>query len=758
MIKKLILTRYGKFSDKSFEFSGVNVFFGKNEAGKTTIFDAIFEKICKPKGNASHSKELKKRYGDSQNRVLSVAYDGDEFSYDEDEFLNLYAVKAGDISNVLSPKNDWVSKIQSSLFTGGIDPAVICKELEGFSSKDGKVKHMKDITGKQKEIEKLNESLKKMQTERDSILKSEKEISKSSDELSKLSGNIKSTENQIEKNKKIIETQEKLRRKNNLFGVIDKINAHSELSNKIAGLSIYEKDCSAEAERLSESVQKAKNDCNTLGVKAESAAKEIESLQKESDEIKRKAESMSIRINPLTQLFDFIENECPKSLVRQSVVYNKPLAAAGFIFLLAGVLTALYMGFSPAGLGIMAAGAIAAIVLLFVSRKTITVQETPEIESFTRKAVKRWNEITGGGEHDLRTLSELREEIIKFKSDYSQALNIHSQLAEKINNKNDLLKKAQSEYRIAETDLKNAEDALSLWYQKMNVKDLRQYGGRISEYETVKKQLLSVESELKQELLNFQCDNFQELKTKAETLASQLESELSGIEKLSDAELGKLKNEVNELSSKLESLRSQEKSISEKYNKGSGQISGALGNMPETIASLQHQIALLTRELRDLEINRRAAGFAAKIFEEISKDSSLQFGIVSRDIAERFSDFLPVAESVRLGSFNSNDIAVMDAGGEFRQPEQLSTGTRDAFWFAARLSLALKANPEGRGIIILDEPFHAFDKERVEKAVRLLKKFRDNTKWQVILFTKDEHVAETMKKEFTNDIISHDLN
>ena len=40
-MQKLSIKKYGCFTDKEFELSPVTVFFGGNESGKTTIFDAI---------------------------------------------------------------------------------------------------------------------------------------------------------------------------------------------------------------------------------------------------------------------------------------------------------------------------------------------------------------------------------------------------------------------------------------------------------------------------------------------------------------------------------------------------------------------------------------------------------------------------------------------------------------------------------------------------------------------------------------------
>jgi len=757
MIKNLTLTKYGKFAGKSFSFSAVTVFYGRNEAGKTTIFDAIFEKLCNPKGTSSISRELKKRYGEPQNRVLTITYGNGEFKYGEDEFLNLYAVKSGDITTNLSSGSDWVSKIQSSLFTGGIDPGVLCEQLEYEASDKKSVAHMRLLKKKQSELKDKEEILQEKLNERDAILKSEKEINKSSDAMFLLSKDINEKTKKQEKLKESIATQEKIREKNKLFSILKKIEDISVCRKKLESLSIYGKDLSADTVKLVDAVQNAKKDRAYFDAVVKSAGQEIEELEKDLNDLQTGANALSMKITPLNELLEQIEREHPKVVIRQSTAWNKPLAAIGLLFAATGAVVGALMEFSSLGIVLMTVGIFAGVGILYVSRKNITKEETPDIEKFTKRMLKRWHEIVGSAGQKFDSVSDLREGIIKLKSGYTQSQNSHKQLSERIKGKKESLKITKSDLQNAKELQRDSEIALQGWFEKMKVVDLKQYGARISEYTTNKNLVSSLESDLNKEMTYYQCESVDALKIKTETLAAQHEKNLSGIKAVSDAELVKLKNMDHELSAEIDSLRTQERLISDKFNKSTGQISGALGNLPEIIADLQRQIAVLFAEIRDLDLNRRAAGFAAGIFKGISQDSSMQFGIISKDIACRFGEFLSGVDSVKLSSFNNNDIEVMDAGGVFRPPEQLSTGTRDAFWLAARLSLALKTNPEGPGIIVLDEPFHAFDNDRVEKAISLLKKFHDNSDWQLILFTKDEYVGTTMKRVFKDEMILHEL-
>jgi len=102
----------------------------------------------------------------------------------------------------------------------------------------------------------------------------------------------------------------------------------------------------------------------------------------------------------------------------------------------------------------------------------------------------------------------------------------------------------------------------------------------------------------------------------------------------------------------------------------------------------------------------------------------------------------------------------MDAEGELRplgtkerkeakEGLFLSTGTRDAFLLAARLTLARKALQGDReAILVMDEPFLTLDTERVARALEVLQEFQRNTGWQIFLFTKDAELAEKAEAQF----------
>jgi uncharacterized protein YhaN len=76
--------------------------------------------------------------------------------------------------------------------------------------------------------------------------------------------------------------------------------------------------------------------------------------------------------------------------------------------------------------------------------------------------------------------------------------------------------------------------------------------------------------------------------------------------------------------------------------------------------------------------------------------------------------------------------------GELVDVEQLSQGTSDQLFLAARLALVRLVTMDRRPPIILDDPFVTFDEERAQRALELLREVALEQGFQVILLTCSE--------------------
>ena len=111
---------------------------------------------------------------------------------------------------------------------------------------------------------------------------------------------------------------------------------------------------------------------------------------------------------------------------------------------------------------------------------------------------------------------------------------------------------------------------------------------------------------------------------------------------------------------------------------------------------------------------------------------------------------LPEAHAEFRG-FEAAGAAVTDAAGLTRPVRNLSSGMRDLFMLAARLTIARRSRlgPEGLApaLLVLDEPFYTLDPERERLALKLLGNFHKSTGWQIIILTKDAGLPAAAKAE-----------
>jgi DNA repair exonuclease SbcCD ATPase subunit len=137
------------------------------------------------------------------------------------------------------------------------------------------------------------------------------------------------------------------------------------------------------------------------------------------------------------------------------------------------------------------------------------------------------------------------------------------------------------------------------------------------------------------------------------------------------------------------------------------------------------------------------------IVSEIAVDATEKFSVLSESINKYLSVILDKNSNIKFTGFtNLDDVQCLDHYDHVREANQLSSGTKDALVLAARLALLEKVDLQKDAFLILDDPFVLMDYERQNKAIKALKKFYDDTKMAIVVFTKDQTVRDMVKAQF----------
>ena len=173
-----------------------------------------------------------------------------------------------------------------------------------------------------------------------------------------------------------------------------------------------------------------------------------------------------------------------------------------------------------------------------------------------------------------------------------------------------------------------------------------------------------------------------------------------------------------------------------------------LGTILQDLVKIDRDIGQKEVEINEIEAKKLAAGIVEDIFESLASDSNVMFSELGHDLLESFGSLVPGTHLVSVEGLALEDIQVTDKGNELRSIVHLSRGTRDTFIFAARLTLALKADSgkENR-LLVLDEPFYTMDLERARNALKMVRKVQDEYRFQVVLLTKDANLVKIAEEE-----------
>ncbi|MBP7584925.1 MAG: AAA family ATPase [Spirochaetes bacterium] len=743
MIKELRLKSFGKFRDAAFAFSPVTVFAGENESGKTTLFDAIFDNISRPKRTTTAGRRLAARYGEA--RESELVFDGSRIEIDQDEFINLHAIGAGNITLDLSTGGDWLERVKSSIFTGGVDPGMLASEFEKLASDNGTTAHMRKLKRLEEERRELTAALESLKSRKAGILSGEQNLRQRKAELDAVAASAERTEAALREKERLLEQQGKIREREGVVRAMELVARHAALEAGVRRLERYADDKTATLRSLSAGVDGRRAEKTRLAGEVAAAARQLDALAGKIAHRSARVEALKGRAFVASQLSATIESSAPRPVIRMVMAWKKTFLALAALPVAAGIAGFIMVPQKYLAVAALVGGAVIALVMGFFSRKTREVEESPDPSGFIQRLKDEWRARTGL-ELSSATVEGLGRELVAVQSECDAAAGELTLLREEESSARKALEGVKRDEAAADELLTAAVAALDRELSALGVRDPGEYAVLRGEYASAWENFSRLAGELDAEMKRLGAKTVDGLKAECELRAARLREEITG-EKITDAEMTRLQRELAGLKQEEKTLAAKQASFRSAIDKGEGEVIGSLGDLPEQIHAKEIAIRKLDVEIAELTLDRKAAAVARDVFAGMAKDSDAVFAELGGDISRFMDGILPAGRHVALRDFDNGAVEIADAGGNLRSLADLSTGTRDSFCLAARLALALRSwDGEEKGIIVLDEPFHSLDWTRVERALSLLEKFHRDQGWQVVLFTKEQNISGTVKE------------
>ena len=159
-----------------------------------------------------------------------------------------------------------------------------------------------------------------------------------------------------------------------------------------------------------------------------------------------------------------------------------------------------------------------------------------------------------------------------------------------------------------------------------------------------------------------------------------------------------------------------------------------LGN--STSDDLRAQIDDAAIELQKLKDDCRRWKHILEVLR-YTRDNMAGEGTMS-DVHEKFAEYLSVITDGRISlkSMDENMDVNIQSGNNHMTYEILSEGTKDTIALAFRLAILEHLFPDGGGLVVFDDPFTDMDESRTRQACKLVQRFADAGN-QVIFVTCD---------------------
>lgn len=692
-ISHIILKDFGRFGDFSCDFSpGLNLIKGPNEAGKSTLAEAVTVVLFMDPASEGDKIPKAVRWEDDHSPVIEAVLDvdGSSFKLTKDFGQGVAEIVKGNettSSGDTGSINAWLSD-KLGMPSPEVFKATACVGQGEISHIDDSLEAIKDkleslVTGGREELA-ASITVKKI---RERISQIAGEDSKTGGEIrgikalaDELGYNIDKLERDIaslgEKRTDLIQLETAFR---NVVEDLSSRKKQYELGVEAGENEKKVSEQASELEQLDKRMQRASDADNKIDSLKSERSQFMKIDRDEIGEIEQIGNSlnhMSAKYAELEE--DAIDAEGDLTGYKTGGIYNVPtlagLLASGFFAIshFQGFLAEFYPHLWYALGGSLA---------LFMLGFSITISRRQH-RAFL---LKRLDKLAG-------KLDSLKEDIESRKNKLSEKL---------------------GRFSVSSVE----ELKRSLWQLEENQR-------RVEE-----------ETSFYNEILNGQ--TFRDLQKQHGELSEQLKTTSEKREKLSQyltdtGDLERQKLVINEFEERIKDLERERIILIQQIETaegGSELLASYLERRDKTknrIKALEHELAIL--ELTAHCIEEARYNVLVSKLEVLNKGTSK---ILEDLTSGRYS-------RVRFDKSNLRFEIWSDDRGDWLDPEKwLSAGTVDQIYLAARLALADLVSEGKNSILILDDPFASYDEERLENAMKVIKGLSENH--QILLLTSQDH-------------------
>ena len=494
---------------------------------------------------------------------------------------------------------------------------------------------------------------------------------------------------------------------------------------------------------------------NQREVLSDARVRHTELAQRESDVDRVETELDTYREQAADIATDDSETGFESRLEQRRYVTIAGLVGAG----LAGGAGALTGSFGALLLGVVL---LVIAVGAWVSHRRLTARAA-EADAHEEKLLQTARDVG----FDVQEPADVAPLIREYRDELDAAESRVTELDAEVDQLEDRVEELERTLQDKITEQQQLQTELTSTLEDADVESISEYEDRVEDMEAQDNRRSQAETILIRELGEPDAENPEE---KIEYWESDLAARRSSIGDLDidadhyeEAELERLENKQGELEGKLNEITSNLDEHQDKLDSFERQatelsplpfVESAPRLQARTIDGLRTLAEDVAEFATEIERNAALSKKAITILDTIKKEEEQKVAtlfdpdgpastILSQLTDGRYTavDYDPESESLE----------VQATDGHAFTPEQLSRGTRDQLYFAARLSLAKQLLGGDPGFLLLDDPFLAADSTRLQNGFETLQELADDG-WQIVYLTAKKEVQDRMAGEYGCDM------
>lgn len=743
---------------------GITIIGGPNESGKTLYLEGLLQLLDPavsdyfdpdPRVDGSPTGRVVVTNG-SERHTLGEGTALSEISpITPDNLHNLFVVRDSDLH--LPEGTDYYTRLVERL--GDIHTTDINRIREDLVEEGRLTKKNLNLANRELDTKRVRNSTRSLANEIEGYLEdiSEEDLREKNRERFRKRRELEAVCEQLE-------NQTVAKRLHDLEYARDQLSTYQETTSAIKELEEFDRDTLAELRELDQNISRDESDLSRLRETLSEKKSEREDIRKnladtssDLDELQQREQDVGAVEDALEEYrSQQIEGEGHDAKLSQrravTIVGLIGAAVAGGIGAFVGSTAALGLGFLLLVVGL--AG-------WYLHRKT--TQRITDIETRERELI----EAARDAGFEIETPAEVAPAIRGYRDTLEGARERRSRLEAELDATEDRISEINDEIDDVTARLEENQEELAATLADADVNDISEFEAKVVEREDREDERNGAERDLHREVGEPDADKPDEKIEFWQSTIRENEASIGDVDieaaAFDESTLQDLQEQESKLAVRVEELDSELDDFQETiedFERRANELDTTpfVETQPTlqayTVEGLEALLADLRSVLKAIEYNAEISRKAIKILDSIRDEEQEKITTLfdpDGPASSIFSDLTDGRYEVVDYNPDTETLEVTASTGQRFSPHELSRGTKDQLFLAARLSLAHQILGNASGFLILDDPFLAADPSRLRSGFEILQTLT-NDGWQVIYLSAKDEVRNTIADEFDLDV------